>query len=60
MSLETFDLLIIYNNGDERIIYNVNDYRIEPEKGVFVFDKNGYRHFVPIANVMYFGRYDSY
>ena len=58
--MDTFDLLVIYTDGTEHRIRNVNAYRREADKGMFVFEKNGFRHFLPIANVRYFGSYDNY
>ena len=58
--MDTLDLLVIYTDGTGRTITNVNSYQHQADKGMFVFEKNGYRHFLPTVNVRYFGRYDSY
>ena len=58
--MDAFALLIIYKNGIEKVVANVDGYEHRPDKGVFVFRKNGYHNFVVASNVCYFGRYDSY
>lgn len=54
------DLLIIYNDGEEKIVNNVTDYSIDIESSCFRYKKNGYESFVPIAGVRFFGREFDY
>lgn len=58
--MDRFDLLIVYEDGVEKIIQNVDGYEHRPDKGVFVFRKNGYNNFVVASKVFYFGRADAY
>lgn len=51
-----YDVLIIFENGFEKVIDGVSNYGINKETGCFYFEKNGYRSFVPKDNVVYFGR----
>lgn len=60
MNFKSFDLLIIYNNGDKKIIKRVNDYGVSDSAGCFYYEKNGFRSFVPVNRVMFFGRLFDY
>ena len=60
MSFKSFDLLIIYHNMDEKIIKHVNDYGVSDSAGCFYYEKNGYRSFVPVNQVRFFGRSFDY
>ena len=63
MSSKSFDLLIIYHNMDEKIIKHVNDYGvydISDSVECFYYEKNGYRSFVPVNQVRFFGRLFDY
>lgn len=58
---KTYDLLIIFTNGEKQIIHNVSSYGFsETNITVFRFTKNGYANFVPAANVVFFGREFDY
>lgn len=54
--MTTYDLLILFKNGSRKVIVSVSDYGICDDKGVFHYVKNGYRSFVPIDSVIFFGR----
>ena len=60
MSFKSFDLLIIYNNRDEKIIKRVNDYGVSDSARCFYYEKNGFRSFIPVNRVMFFGRLFDY
>ena len=60
MSFKIFDLLIIYHNMNEKIIKHVNDYGVSDSTGCFYYEKNGYRSFVPVNQVRFFGRLFDY
>lgn len=60
MSSKSFDLLIIYHNGDKKIIKRVNDYGVSDSTGCFYYEKNGFRSFVPVNRVRFFGRLFDY
>lgn len=59
---ETYDLLMISTmiSSREKIIRDVTDYGIQPERGYFWFNKNGHRSFVPISGIVYFGNKADY
>lgn len=52
----TYRLLIIYEDGSQKIIEHVNTYGIDKDTDCFYFAKNGYRGFVPKDRVLFFGR----
>ena len=56
----TFNLLIKYANGEEKIVKDVEGYKFNYDQKCFVFEKNGYRGFVPMNEVLYFGRKYDY
>ena len=56
----TYDLLIIYKDGKEKVVKNVENYRVKAETGCFEYEKNNYRSFVPIKSVRFFGREFDY
>lgn len=60
MSDYLFDLLIVYNDGSKHIVTRVSDFKCYMEAGCFEFIKNGYRGFVPINQVRFFGRLFDY
>lgn len=60
MSFKSFDLLIIYHNGNEKIIKHVNDYGVSDSDGCFYYEKNGFRSFIPVNRVLFFGRLFDY
>lgn len=57
-----YDLLIVWNDGERKIIKDVEEYKLSLDAGakVFYFYKNGYRGFVPVDKVRYFGRQFDY
>lgn len=55
-----FDLLIIYNNGDKKIVKRVNNYGVSDSSRCFYYEKNGYHSFVPVSQVQFFGRLFDY
>lgn len=56
---EKLDLLIIYRDGEEKIITNVDDSGIN-EEGCFYCKKGKYRSFIPVDTVKFFGRVIDY
>lgn len=60
MSFICFDLLIIYNNGDKKIVKRVNNYGVSDSSRCFYYEKNGYHLFVPVSQVQFFGRLFDY
>ena len=60
MSFKSFDLLIIYNNRDEKIIKRVNNYGVSDSAVCFYYEKNGFRSFIQVNRVMFFGRLFDY
>lgn len=60
MSSKSFDLLIIYHTGDKKIVKCVNNYGVSDSTRCFYYEKNGYRSFVPVSQVRFFGRLFDY
>lgn len=61
MAYVTFDLLIIYHDELRKIIRSVSNYGITLDNpGCFYYEKNGYRSFVPVDKVRFFGRLFDY
>ena len=60
MSYTTFDLLIIFHDGIRKIIRRASGYGISDSAEYFYYIKNGYRSFVPLNQVRFFGRLFDY
>lgn len=60
MSSKSFDLLIIHRDGDRKIIKHVDDYGVFALARCFYYEKNGCRSFVPVSQVLFFGRLFDY
>ena len=60
MSYMTFDLLIIFHDGLTKIVRGVSGYGISDSAECFYYQKNGYRSFVPVNQVRFFGRLFDY
>ena len=60
MAYVTFDLLIIYHDELRKIIRGVSGYGISDSAECFYYQKNGYRSFVPVSQVRFFGRLFDY
>ena len=58
--MNTFDLLIIYNDGTEHVVNDVLSYSLKKEIECFTFKKNGLLHFLPMRRVRYIGERVSY
>lgn len=56
----TYTLLIIFKTGSPEKIIKVSNYGICDNHAVFFYEKNGYRSFVPIESVIFFGREFDY
>lgn len=56
----TYDLLIIYSDRTRKVIHNVDTYDVDRDNILFYYIKNGYRSFVPITQVRFFGRMFDY
>ena len=52
----TYNILILFNDGTAKIIKDVTKYEYLLDQNMFTFTKNGYKSFVPVTNVSYFGR----
>jgi hypothetical protein len=50
-----YELLIRFTDGTHKIVHDVENYGMSVYD-CFFFVKNGYRSFVPKANVIFFGR----
>jgi len=55
-----YDLLIIYIDGTKHVVKGVSEYGLLDDNMAFYFAKNGFRNFVPTANIMFFGKGDDY
>lgn len=55
-----FDLLIIYKTGEKKIVEGVSNYSMMDNGKCFSYEKNGYRSFVPVDSVVFFGREFDY
>lgn len=55
----TFELLIVYKTGKNKVVPGVSDYGVNNE-GCFYFVKNDYRSFITKENVIFFGRKFDY
>lgn len=56
----SYDLLIIYSNKTRKVIHGVTDYGADKDSVLFYFIKNGYRSFIPVSQVRFFGRLFDY
>ncbi len=54
--VSSFEVLICFVDGSEKVIKGATDYCLDPEKSCFVITKNEYRIFVPSDKVLYLGR----
>lgn len=55
-----YDLLIVWNDGERKVIKGVKEYKHSLDSKMFYFDKNGFLGFVPVDKVRYFGRRFDY
>lgn len=60
MEEERFDLLIIYWDGREKVIKNVECYKYDEGSELFAYEKNGYRAFLPKDMIRFIGRKSDY
>lgn len=56
----SYDLLIIYSDKTRKVVCGVTNYGVTKDSTLFYFDKNGYRSFVTISQVRFFGRMFDY
>ena len=56
----SYDLLIIYSDKTRKVVCGVTNYGVTKDGTLFYFDKNGYRSFVTISQVRFFGRLFDY
>ena len=54
-----YDLLIIYRDGEEKVVHSVTDYGVNTANQYY-FIKNNHRSFVSADVVKYFGRAFDY
>ena len=57
---KVFDLLIIYTDGTNKVVENVEDYGFKLESSLFYFIKNDFQGFIPKEEVRFIGRYIDY
>ena len=55
-----YDLLIIYSDKTRKVIHGVENYGADKDSTLFYFIKNGYRSFIPVSQVRFFGRLFDY
>ena len=55
-----FDLLIIYTDGTNKVVKNVEEYGFKLESSLFYFIKNNFQGFIPKEEVRFIGRYIYY
>lgn len=56
----SYDLLIIYSDKTIKVIHGVENYGTAKDSTLFYFIKNGYRSFIPVSQVRFFGRLFDY
>ena len=56
----SYDLLIIYSDKTRKVIHGVENYGEDKDSTLFYFIKNGYRSFIPVSQVRFFGRLFDY
>lgn len=56
----TYDLLIIYSDRTRKVIHDIDTYGVNRDDTLFYYVKNGYRSFIPITQVRFFGRMFDY
>ena len=56
----SYDLLIIYSDKTRKVVCGVTEYGTDEDNVLLYFKKNGYRSFVPITQVRFFGRMFDY
>lgn len=56
----SYDLLIIYSDKTIKVIHGVENYGADKDSTLFYFIKNGYRSFIPVSQVRFFGRLFDY
>ena len=52
----TLELLIIFTNGEKKVVTDVSTFKYNNDLGMFIFEKNNYRSFLPKENIKFFGR----
>ncbi len=55
-----YDLMIIYNDGTEKVVKNITYHEFSERSNSFYYEKNGYHSFVPAQAVRFFGREFDY
>ena len=58
IDLETFAILIIFRDGTEKKVEGVTKYGYIETSDCFRFTKDGFNHFIPKDNILYFGLYN--
>lgn len=58
--MKEYDLLIIYKDGEVKIVKNVTSHAIEVESRCFMYEKYGYRSFIPMEEAKFFGKAIDY
>lgn len=56
----SYDLLIIYSDKTIKVIHGVENYGADKDSTLLYFIKNGYRSFIPVSQVRFFGRLFDY
>ena len=60
MGEECFDLLIIYSDGSEKVVKNIESYKYDDESELFTYEKKGYRAFLPKNMIRFIGKWSDY
>lgn len=51
-----YDLVIKFKDGSIKIIKSVTNFTANYEGKIFIVEKNGYKSFFPMENIIYIGR----
>lgn len=57
---EPFGLLIVWNDGTDKVVDNVTDYSFNTQGQIFWYAKDGHKMFVPAHAVRFFGKWAGY
>ena len=57
---EVVDLLILFVNGTDLVVTDVEDFYYNEDTKMFAYKKDGWKSFVPREAVLYFGRTRDY
>ncbi len=52
----TFDVLVLFTDGTEKVIENVDNFDYIPGEGLFWVTINSWRSFIPVKDVKFLGK----